>query len=97
MSKFNENQFEDIIASNDMDDEDYLSSFVECDNCGNDVHMDDAIAVNPTAKERKKGNVSNFYCGPTCRDLHQSSPRKGMIGNPFVQLGWDVEKDFKKK
>lgn len=74
------------------EDDDYIQSFVECDNCGRDTHMDDAVVAKPTTKERKSGNVTNYYCGEECARHHQSGPRKGMIGNPFEQLGWDVKK-----
>lgn len=73
-----------------FDEDEYLMSFVECDNCGEDTHMDDAMIVSPTQKDRQESSaVTNYYCGPVCRDLHQTGPRKGMIGNPFGQTGID--------
>ena len=104
MSKYNEDQFRSIISSNEMDDDDdYLMSLVECDNCGQDTHMDDAIVVRPSAEFKKQHEdsafkpVTNYYCGPVCQELHQSGSRKGMIGNPFVQTGLDPSKMFKDK
>lgn len=79
-----------------FDEDEYLMSFVECDNCGQDTHMDDALTVKPEQPKSVSGHVTNYYCGPTCRDLHQSGDRKGMIGNPFVQTGWDPKESFKK-
>ena len=84
----------------DFDEDDYLMSFVECDNCGQDTHMDDAIIVQPEQPKSVSGHVTNYYCGPVCRDLHQSGPRKGMIGNPFGQMGVDpsdINRIFKDK
>lgn len=70
-------------AENSHEDEDYLMSFVECDNCGNDVHMDDAIVIKPERySDNTKVNpnhVTNYYCGDNCKEQHQSGPRQGRI------------------
>jgi hypothetical protein len=106
MSNFNKDQFNEIIGNEDFDNDEYLMSFVECDNCGQDTHMDDAIVVHPSAEFKKQHEdspfkpVTNYYCGPVCRDIHQSGSRKGMIGNPLGQIGVDpseVKNLFKDK
>lgn len=91
MSKVNKNQFHEVLRGGGFDnpesfeeDDDYLDSFVECDHCGNDVHMDDARVVKPTQANRKKGHVTNFYCGPACENSHQNSARKGRIGGGLI-------------
>lgn len=101
--QFEGHSFGDLDPTDFMNDDEYdewLMSFVECDNCGEDTNMNKAVVVHPTNKEREeKSSVTNYYCGPVCRDLHQSSSRKGMIGNPFVQMGLDssdVNQIFKK-
>jgi hypothetical protein len=89
------NQFYNILGGSgsfsdaelDHEDSDYLMSFVECDYCNNDVHMDDAIRVKPerysdgTQTSDLGDHVTNYYCGEDCKDRHQSGPRKGKIGN----------------
>lgn len=87
MSKLNDEQFNSIIRASSFGDpedykesDEYLDSFVECDNCGDDVHMEDAKVVKPTEQGRKLGQATNFYCGPECQREHQSGPRKGRIG-----------------
>ena len=87
MGNFNKDQFFDVLKGgyenpeHMEEDPDYLMSFVECDNCGKDTHMDNAIIVKPTPSERKQGNVTNYYCGEDCTRVHQAGPRKGKIGN----------------
>ncbi len=94
MSKFNEHQFQGIVNANNFNEDDYLLSFAECDNCGEDVHVDDATVASPTDKERKSGfHVTNIYCGEDCARAHQSGPRKGRIGNPLGQIKQIIEND----
>jgi hypothetical protein len=89
MGKLNDDQFFNVLKGSysspeDMnEDEDYIESMVECDNCGDDTHMNDAVVATPTSKERAAGAVTNYYCGEECARSHQSGARKGRIGNPF--------------
>ena len=89
VGKLNDEQFFNTLRGSypspeDMnEDDEYLESMVECDNCGKDTHMDDVIIATPTKKERGAGSVTNYYCGEECARNHQSGPRKGRIGNPF--------------
>lgn len=87
MSKVNKNQFHEVLRGGGFsnpesyeESDDYLDSIVECDNCGDDVHMEDVRVVKPTEANRKQGHVTNYYCGPACQKEHQGSARKGRIG-----------------
>ena len=85
----NSDQFLNVLrgsypnAQRSHEDEDYLMSIVECDNCGNDVHMDDVKVVKPERySDNTKVNpnhVTNYYCGDNCKEQHQSGERKGRI------------------
>lgn len=63
--------------------------YVECDYCGNDVHMDDATVVNPDPDDKKKwGAMTNYYCSGDC--LVKGIPRMGTIGRGLSGLSdWD--------
>lgn len=83
------NQFYNVLRGGGYDpmeaEEHALESTVECDNCGTDVHMDDALYV--SANEMRGTNpdaFSNFYCGEDCMQEHQGGPWRGRIGNKGI-------------
>jgi hypothetical protein len=71
--------FVGIMRSGFGDDyeEHSVFDYVECDNCGRDVHMDDAKHVRHDPSENL-ATTSNYYCGDEC--LVEGIPRMGKIG-----------------
>lgn len=63
-------------------EDDSVFDYVECDNCGRDVHMDDAKMVHHDPKENF-ATSTNYYCGDDC--LVKGIPRMGKIGPEFGQ------------
>lgn len=76
-------EFTQIMQHNfgeDYEDESVFD-YVECDNCGTDVHMDDAKIVHHDPKENLATNT-NYYCGGEC--LVKGIPRMGKIGPDWM-------------
>ena len=70
-----------IMRSNFGEDyeDDSVFDYVECDNCGRDVHMDDAKMVHHDRnQEPNLATHTNYYCGDDC--LVKGIPRMGKIG-----------------
>jgi hypothetical protein len=87
MPDFNKDQFYEVLRQGGYENpetpeylsDEFLEQVVECDNCGRDVHMDDAFYV-PNDEKIGRG-YSNFYCSEECQEEHQSGPWAGSIGS----------------